>query len=236
MDIRHKLLRIGSTRFWSRVGATLGLLATLWATLVGKTLPELLASSKPPITRFHQAANRSCSRLPQSNTSPDPTLIAGPRVNSTTRVLTSHDVFALGEQFLGKVADPASDVTRDLFAIESPPLQYASEYRLFEQDWTGTARGLYSLYLMTEDDLYSLYFVRSDLPRPVLPGSRAQDYRRSLASILERVRTVIRRAHNAEEEATIMDLYQCVGAVAWIETEAETFGERLLGEPGTPAS
>jgi hypothetical protein len=85
--------------------------------------------------------------------------------------------------------------------------------------------------LMIEADLYSLYFVHYDLLRPVLPPSRAQDYRRVLKTILDQAEATIISARSAGEDATIINASGCQAVVVWIEHEAEGLGRRLLGEP-----
>jgi hypothetical protein len=46
---RRRRLPLRSTRFWSGVGAVLGVGAPLWATLVGQTVPELLRDEDAPL-------------------------------------------------------------------------------------------------------------------------------------------------------------------------------------------
>jgi hypothetical protein len=177
--------------------------------------------------QFRIAANRGCSRLQQGKTSPDPSLPT-PKPNRTTKPLTSAAVFSLGERFLGDVADPTSAVEQDLFAIAPPP-QYRAEYELFQSEWVATARTLYRVYVANEDSVYGLYFVSSDLPRVALPVWRRHDYDLALTANLRRIRVANRLAAQAIEYATTLKLEACVGALAWVSTEAEAFSERLLG-------
>jgi hypothetical protein len=233
MGLRQHLSQFGSTRFWVGLATILGATATLWGTLVGKTVPDLL-SSPSPVASFHQAANRACARLPKANTSPYPANIAGSQVGEFMATPSARNLIATDERLSRRIVDPVNEITQALFAIEGTPPQYAAEYRDFEQQWVSVAHGVSLLDVKIEEELYTLYFRHSEWPHQTLPRAHYYRYLAALVRVLDYDERVIREAKQSSEVASIIDTRRCVLMITWVENEAENLGNLLLGFPARP--
>jgi hypothetical protein len=114
--LRGRLAELDLTRLLSRVGAVLALLATLWATLIGRTIPDLLRSNQPPLVEFRTAAQHACSRLPQAGSTTNG--VSG----SPHRPVTGAVAERLGRQFDDDTWLPFDAVTKQLLTLTAPSL------------------------------------------------------------------------------------------------------------------
>lgn len=103
--------QIGTTRFWSKFGTALALLATLWSALIGRTIPDLLQSHKSPVVEFRDAAEHICSRLPQAD-STETGVLGSPQPPLTTAAADR-----LGRQFDATTWLPFDAVTKQLLTL-----------------------------------------------------------------------------------------------------------------------
>lgn len=117
-------------RSWRRIvpaiGAALGLIATLWATLIGQSLPELLRDENAPINTFHSKIGHVCADMEQFVRSP-----------------TAHEKWGYRGQpplvMWASVSSVEDDAKQPLAAIPAPAL-YRAEYAALRRDLKSAAR------------------------------------------------------------------------------------------------
>ena len=102
----------------SAVAAALGLAATLWATLVGRTLPEIVRNEGHQLAVFRTAADRECVQgIPR-------TTAVLPSVKRSREAIAAAD--RVGDRLVH-------------FASVRPPEQYAGDYRALVDAWRDVA-------------------------------------------------------------------------------------------------
>jgi hypothetical protein len=99
-------MRFPLPRSWAAVGAVLGVVATLWATLIGQTIPELLADDDAALNGFRSDVDAICASAEDR--------LGSNRSASPERL---RDVQAQ-------------------FAAILPPAQYRDEYEDLERAWS----------------------------------------------------------------------------------------------------
>jgi hypothetical protein len=105
----------------SAVAAALGLAATLWATLVGRTLPDIVRNEGHQLAVFRTAADRECVQgIPR-------TTAVLPSVKRSREAIAAAD--RVGDRLVH-------------FASVRPPEQYAGDYRALVDAWRDVALGL----------------------------------------------------------------------------------------------
>jgi hypothetical protein len=114
---RRSLLR--STRFWSGVGAVLGVGATLWATLVGQTVPELLRDENAPLVEFRAKIDRICDAQGRP-------------------LRQARDA---QEQTVSRLSASITELQTALAATLAPP-QYTDEFAGLQRNWDEYQAGL----------------------------------------------------------------------------------------------
>lgn len=196
-----------STRFWSATGATLGVLATLWATLIGETIPQIVSSSHSPIAEFRRAANSACAPLPQYVTSVFELDDSRVRIYGRPHVYPSHVVRALAERVDLAVYRPIEGVASTLLTVEAPTA-LAPEYARFRERWTVLTRALLSLVSSTYE-----------LSHPA-PG-----YQRVVRALLTTDSRAFRLATDEIEDAAFLGLRSCIGGIAGVTFELQTLGQ-----------
>ena len=122
-DRRSKVPLFRRPSFWSGVAATLGLAATLWATLVVKTVPELLRSQSAEIRHFRGEVQDVCGGVMQWTQSRSG--------NSLTAVLSPWT--GSGSEHPGTSGMYDAEAS---WARLDPPDIYADEYEEFRRGWT----------------------------------------------------------------------------------------------------
>jgi hypothetical protein len=105
----------------SAVAAALGLAATLWATLVGRTLPDIVRNPGHELAVFRTAADGECvAGIPATAPTVPPVKRSGEAVAAASRT---------GDRLVH-------------FASVQPPDQYTDDYRVLVDAWRDVALGL----------------------------------------------------------------------------------------------
>jgi hypothetical protein len=113
-----------SRQFWTGAGALLGVAATLWATLVGQTVPQLLTDENATLVRFRGKVDEQC---PQQAQPTIPGLLLQTNGGLSARRYVHRDELMHEEAAL-------SAVVANLAALD-PPHQYQDEYAAFQKAW-----------------------------------------------------------------------------------------------------
>jgi hypothetical protein len=120
----------------SAVAAALGLFATLWSTMIGKTLPELLKSDEREVVKFRNRVDEACSAAAQNLvidrgavtiTDPPITLLNSPTSPRIITLTPSRRKWARRTRFARR--------TTASFAALQPPAQLDPDYRDFVAGW-----------------------------------------------------------------------------------------------------
>jgi hypothetical protein len=121
----------------SAVAAALGLFATLWSTMVGKTVPELLRSDEREVAKFHDRVDAAC-HVAASNLQIHRGAVIPPLEReitmSTTRGRRTLLKLTFSPRPLARENQFARRVTAS-FAALKPPAQLAPDYREFVASW-----------------------------------------------------------------------------------------------------
>jgi hypothetical protein len=201
-----------STRFWSGAGAVLGLSATLWATLVGETIPQIISSSRSPIESFRHSVGSACRKLPPSVTSIaelSQTKLPSdgrPRLYSGTTA----SVIAAGAN--AKLYTAVDEVARALLTIQ-PPAALVPEFRRFQGGWTNTGAEL-------RQAVSSAY----ELTPPVAVARNAA---KALVASDNRAFSLIT---SEIETASLLGLPACVEGLASLTYELQTLSELAVAQ------
>jgi hypothetical protein len=203
---QERATRVGKTSSWAKVGAVLGLLATLWTTLVGQTVPELLRANADPVAQFHAGANRVCAKLPQENSHYSSRPEGPAEVHPALRRDLAR-AYHLATQFNRRTVQPFHGTTQDLLTIVAPHT-YEAVWPRFQQWMVALGRDL--------DALRSAVF---DIASA---ASRAH-----LRASLVRAQRAYARAVRAMDQALLMRLDDCVAALAAKTNEIYALNETI---------
>lgn len=209
-SVRKRLRELGTTRFWSRVGAVLGLLATLWATLVGQTIPDLLRSRTSPVAEFRDTGNRICGRLPQASgyRIPGP---AGASQLDRARSLSNRAANNLAHDFLVTTVNPLDATIQQLLTLVAPPA-YQRTLPRFQGAMTSLDHHLYALS-------GAVYDIAGEPSRAHIRFALVQakrSYNRTLTAL---------------ESGALMKLSACVGALSHVTDDLQDLNDRIAAPP-----
>jgi hypothetical protein len=216
MRTNSRLHRIGARRFLSATGAVLSVFATLWATLVGQTVPQILASSSSPRARFLHAANHACSRLPAAPGMAEPGPGGQAELPRNVEMKTPDAIIRIQNDFNKRAYEPLELAERDLLALTAPA-PYAIEYRTFEQ--------LLGETVIAFDRLQqTMDFLDGPAREP-----SAGTYRRALASVLNANMAAFDKVTRLIAHGDLLQLNKCVLGLAGIGTQIELLNDTLIG-------
>jgi hypothetical protein len=207
MRMNPRLHRIGSRRFWSAAGAVLSVFATLWATLVGQTVPQILASSSSPQARFLHAANHACSRLPAAPGMAVPGPGGRAELPRNVEIKSSDALVRIQNDFTERAYEPLELTARSLLALTAP-VPYATEYRTFEQ-LLGETVFAFDQLQQTIDQLGAV------------TEQSISAYRRALASVLDANMAVFNKVMRLSTRGDLLQLNECVLGLNGIATQLE---------------
>lgn len=185
MPTSSRLRRIGSRRFWSATGAVLSVFATLWATLIGQTILQILASPPSSRARFLRAASHACAHLPAAPGMAVPGPGGQAELPQEATMKSADAITHIQNNFNERAPEPLELTAQDLLTL-SAPAPYVTEYRAFEQMFGETAFAFDQMQ-QTIDRLASLG-----------TGRGTDVYRRDLASVLNAIAGTFRQSHEAE--------------------------------------
>lgn len=212
MRTKFRLRRIGSRRFWSATGAVLSVFATLWATLIGQTIPQILASPQSSRTQFLRAANHACSALPAEPGMGVPGPSGRAELPHDVEMKSSDAITRIQNSFEQQAYEPLESAARGLLTLTAPA-PYATEYRAFEQLFGDTA--------------FAFDQLQQTIDR--LEPKRTMDaYRKALANVLDANMAVFDKVRRLIERGDLLQLKECVLGLAGIATQLELLNDAFV--------
>ncbi len=214
--MHSRLHGVGSRRFWSATGAVLSVFATLWATLVGQTVPQILASSPSPQARFFHATSRACSRLPAAPGMAVPGPGGRAELPRNVEMKSPDAILRSQNDFSARAYEPLVLAARDLLTLTAPA-PYATEYRTFEELLGETVFAFDGLRRQT-----------MDLLKGPATERNIGAYRRALASVLDANMAVFDKVTRLISRGDLLQLNECVLGLNGIATQLELLNDSLI--------
>ena len=215
MKVKFKLRRVGSKRFWSAVGAALSVVATLWATLIGQTIPQLLSSTQSSRSRFIHEANNACAGLPAAPGMAVPGPGGRSELPRDVEMRSSDAILGVDDKLDRRVDEPFIATAQALLAIEAPA-SYTLEYRAFEM-----------LLSNTDLALDELEHTLDLLQQPAVERSM-KAYRAALARLLDADNVVFSKVRQLIDRGRLLQLNECVLGLAGIGTELQLLNDDFV--------
>jgi hypothetical protein len=190
--------------------------ATLWATLVGQTVPQILASSSSPQARFFHAAHHACSQLPAAPGMAVPGPGGRAELPHNVEMKSPDAILRIQNDFGERAYEPLVLAARDLLTLTAPA-PYATEYRTFEQ--------------LLGETVFAFDRLRQTMDLLGGPATERSTgaYRRALASALDANMAVFDKVTRLIARGNLLQLNECVLGLNGIATQLELLNDTLIG-------
>lgn len=210
-----------SGRTWTIVATTLAVLATVWSTFIGKTIPDLLRNDPAESVLYQRKVDAACAPLPQSVV-----FMAGPPTGQSQDPprITVAKLDRAVDQFGHEVSVPVGKAAQRIVAIDLPSAA-GPQYLRFQNTWVELATSLKRIYDLRElADFPQATSLDIDDLELVDPAA----FRRRL---LQAATRADRQARDGVAQASLLRSHVCARAIAEISERITNIVYEFNGHP-----